>query len=330
MKVAIVKLSALGDIVHAMVVLQFIKKYSKEIIIDWVVEESYKDLLDCHPDINKVHTVNIKKVKKKKSIYLLFSELSKVRKFGYYDLVIDMQGLIKSALIARMIPSKITLGFHKSSIRESFASIFYNQTFKIPYDKNIIDRNLSLIQYALKLPLNITEVQSKAPFLFSSKNFHNAALSSRSKNILIIPGASNASKRYQTSKFAKLANLIDANIIVIWGDSKEKILANEIKALSPKVIVSDKLSIESLISLISHVDLVIGPDSGPTHMAWALNIPSIALFGSTPGYRNSCVTLINHVIQSNSIVNPFKINKKDNSINDIDSTKIIQLVKKLI
>ena len=63
MKIAIVKLSALGDIIHAMVVLQFIKKYNPEILIDWVVEENYKQLLEYHPEVNKVHTVNLKKAK---------------------------------------------------------------------------------------------------------------------------------------------------------------------------------------------------------------------------------------------------------------------------
>ena len=95
MKIAIVKLSALGDIVHAMIVLQFIKKNNQSIDIDWIVEESYKNLLDSNPDINKVHVVNIKKAKKEKSIYLFLSELKKLRNLGPYDLVIDMQGLIK-------------------------------------------------------------------------------------------------------------------------------------------------------------------------------------------------------------------------------------------
>ena len=67
MKIAIVKLSALGDIIHAMIVLQFIKSHYKEIEVDWIVEESYKDLLESNPDINSVHVVNIKKAKEKKS-----------------------------------------------------------------------------------------------------------------------------------------------------------------------------------------------------------------------------------------------------------------------
>ena len=100
MKIAIVKLSALGDIVHAMVVLQFIKKNNHKITIDWIVEENYRQLVENSPDINEVHSINLKAVKKNKSIRLLFLELNKLRKIGRYDLVIDMQGLIKSAICA--------------------------------------------------------------------------------------------------------------------------------------------------------------------------------------------------------------------------------------
>ena len=127
MKIAIVKLSALGDIVHAMIVLQFIKKHNQNIEVDWIVEGSYQDLLIFHPDIKKVHVVNLKSAKKKKSFLLLLSELKKIRQLGPYDLVIDLQGLIKSALISWLIPSPVTLGFDKSSTRARMASIFYNK-----------------------------------------------------------------------------------------------------------------------------------------------------------------------------------------------------------
>ena len=181
MKIAIVKLSALGDIVHAMIVLQFIKKYNQEIEIDWIVEERYKELLEFHPEINKVHVINIKKAKQKKSIYLFLSELYKLRKLGSYDLVIDMQGLIKSALIARLIPSKTTLGFNKSSIRESFASIFYSKTFDYGYDKNVIERNISIVEFALGLKVNKNTIENKLPFLYSNQKNLYSGLSNRKK-----------------------------------------------------------------------------------------------------------------------------------------------------
>ena len=147
MKIAIVKLSALGDIVHGMIVLQFIKRYKPDIDIDWIVEESYKELLEFNPEINKVHTVNLKNAKKEKSLNLFLKELRKLRQFGHYDLVVDMQGLLKSAVVARIIPSIKTLGFDKISLRESLAAKFYNQTINIDYSNNIIDRNIDFASY---------------------------------------------------------------------------------------------------------------------------------------------------------------------------------------
>jgi len=330
MKIAIVKLSALGDIVHAMLVLQFIKKHNQNIEIDWIVESSYKDLLYFHPDIKMVHVVNFKSVKKKKSFFLLLNELAKIRKVGPYDLVIDMQGLIKSALISRLIPSSITLGFDKKSIRESIASVFYNKTFKYPYDKNVVERNLELIKFSLGLNCVKEDIGNKASFLYVDKKYLTTNLSSIKKNILLVPGASFEAKIYPVMKFSQLVNKIDANFLVVWGSPAEKKIAIEIKALSPNIKVMERLTLNSLISLISQVDLVIGSDTGPTHMAWGLNIPSITLYGLTPGYRNSYATSINRVIESNSKVDPLKINKNDFSIKDIAVNDIVKISNELL
>ena len=326
MKIAIVKLSALGDIVHSMIVLQFIKKHNKEILIDWFVEESYKELLEIHPDINKVHFVNIKQAKKKKSIFILQKEFEKVRKLDSYDLVIDMQGLVKSAIISKLIPSKITIGFDKISVRERFASIFYNKTFTFNYDKNIILRNVELINFALNLNIGKHQIDKKTPFLYAAIKYINTDLSNFKKNILIIPGASFKAKIYSSNKYAEIANNVDANFLVLWGNSNEKNIADEIKAKAPHVNIVEKLSLGSLISLISQVHLVIGSDTGPSHMAWGLNIPSILLFGPTPAYRNSYKTLTNQFIESNSKVNPFKINKTDFSIKEIQVDDIVKMI----
>ena len=330
MKIAIVKLSALGDIVHAMVVLQFIKKYNQKIEIDWIVEESYKELLELNPDVSNVHVINIKKAKTKKSFFLLFKELKKVQKFGPYDLVIDMQGIFKSALVSRLIPSRNTLGFDRSSIRERISSIFYTKTFKYAYDQNIIERNFELTKFALVLPFRFQEIRHKLPFLFSRKKYLNPYLSNIKKNIVLVLGASLLSKRYPVEKFAELTNLLEANYLVIWGSNEEKLLANEIKKLAPHINICEKLSIEALISLFSQVDLIIGPDTGPTHMAWGLNIPSITLFGPTPGYRNSFISLDNAIIESKSKVNPYKIKKNDLTISNIEVSEIVKIAKKIL
>jgi len=85
-----------------------------------------------------------------------------------------------------------------------------------------------------------------------------------------------------------------------------------------------------LISLVKQIDLVIGPDTGPTHIAWALNIPSITIFGPTPGYRNTCITSINKIIESDSIVDPNKIDKNDDSIKSIKVRDIVKISNKLL
>jgi heptosyltransferase I len=329
MRIAIVKLSALGDIVHAMIVLQLIKKSNNEISIDWVVEEKFKELLDSHPHINQVHSVKLRSAKKKKSIFLLYKELKKFKKLDSFDLVIDMQGLIKSALISKLIPSKQTIGFDKFSARESIASSFYDKTFNCRYDKNVILRNIELLEFSLRGSFNKKQIDSKNPYLYSKEHELNVTLSKSKKNILLILGASNESKRYPAYKLGEMTKLIDANFLVIWGNTQERNLASQIKEISPKIHICNNLSIGSLINLISEVDLVIGPDTGPTHMAWALNVPSIVLFGSTPGYRNTYQTPINRIIESKSNVDPLKIKKDDFSIDQISPREILRVVKEI-
>jgi heptosyltransferase I len=330
MRIAIVKLSALGDIVHAMVVLQFIKSFDKEVTIDWMVDEAYKELLEQCPDINQVHRIKLKECKNKKSLVLLFNELKKLRKLGHYDIVIDMQGLIKSAIVSKLIPANKTIGFDKDSSRERLASVFYSDKFKYEYSKNVIERNAALVEFALNINISKLQIQHKDPFLFPKSLKLVDNLSTFKKNIILIPGASHIAKSYPASKFAELTTLFDANFLVIWGNKEEKIMANKIKELSNKVNVCNQLQLEDLMLLISKVDLVIGSDTGPTHIAWAMNIPSITLFGPTPGYRNTYQTSINRTVESDSKVDPLKINKADFSIQNIHVKEIFDIAKKLL
>ncbi|MBT7558603.1 lipopolysaccharide heptosyltransferase I [Candidatus Woesearchaeota archaeon] len=322
MKIAIVKLSALGDIIHAMVALQFIKRKYPDCQIDWIVEEGFKGILENNPDIDKIHTVNLKKAKQQKSLKLLFKEFKKIRQFGKYDLVIDAQGLIKSAIVARMIPSDKTFGFDKDSLRESFAAKFYTDTCHINYDENIIKRNLFVISSALGISISHDDIISKQPFLLAKNQIPPNSLSNSKANIAIIPGASFKSKIYPVEKYIQLANKLDANIVILWGNEEEKLMAEQIQFNASNVSISSKLTLDELKVVIAQMDLIIGGDTGPTHMAWALNVPSITLFGSTPGYRNTYTTDINLVIESKSEVNPYKIDKNDLSISDIKVNEV--------
>ena len=332
MRIAIVKLSALGDIIHAMVALQFIKQHLPNSTIDWVVEEGFKDILDNNPDINEIHTVSIKKAKQQKSIKLLFNEIKKLRKLPRYDIVIDTQGLIKSAIVSRAIPSDQTFGFDRNSLRESFAAKFYTDVCSISYDENIIKRNITVISSALSIVASHNDILNKQSFLFSNSQISSDLLSDSKANIALIPGASFKSKIYPVDQYAQIANELksQANFIVLWGNQSERNMAEQIQKNAPEVHIADKLTLDELKGFITQTDLVIGGDTGPTHMAWALNVPSITLFGSTPGYRNTYTTKTNRIIESNSKVNPYKINKDDLSIKAIRVSDIVKTAKELL
>ena len=329
MRIAIVKLSAIGDIIHSMVVLQYIKEEYPDLTVDWFVDNSLKDILENNPHINQIHTLRFREAKKKSSL-LFINEILKLRNLKKYDLVIDMQNLIKSAIVARVIPSNRTIGLNKASSRESLASIFYSEKYSVEHSLNVIKRNISIINKALNINITNDDIIRKKPFLFF-ENLSCVDLISKTKpNILLVPGASFTSKMYPIKGYVKISKKINGNFIILWGSPSELLLAEEIKLLSPNVHVVNKLSFNDLKALISNVDLVIGSDTGPVHMAWALNKASITLFGSTPGYRNSYVTNINQIIESNSKVNPYKIDKNDFSIQEINADDIIRLSYKLL
>jgi heptosyltransferase-1 len=329
-KIAIVKLSAMGDIVHCMVVLQYIKKAYPNLKIDWFVEKTFAPLLQYNEDIHQVYEIHLKSLKKNKSKILQQVNLIKSYAKNNYDMVIDAQGLIKSALVCKLLGTH-RVGFSKNSIRERFASFFYKQKVDIGYDKNVIVRNTTLFSHALDMAIEENDILNKKPFLFfkNEDKIIEEYLDKTQKNIVLVVGASFISKIYSKEKFAAIANALGENCLIVWGNEFERKTAQYIQEHS-KAKVLPKIDLNTLKALISKADLVIGNDTGPTHIAWGLNRASITIFGSTPGKRNTFQTPINKIIESKSIVNPFKIDKTDVSINKIDEQEIINMAQELL
>lgn len=330
MKIAIVKLSAMGDIIHAMVALQFIKEKNPEIKIDWFVEKTFSKVLEYNPDIDNIYSLDLKSIKKDKKNIPNQIQIIKEYSKNNYDLIIDAQGLIKSAIVSKFLGKKIA-GFDKKSTRESLASFLYNKKINSSYEKNVIDRNIDVICNSLDIEVRKDEILNKKPFLFF-KNEDEVIydyLKKQKRNILFIIGASWPSKMYSKEKFAKIIDYIDENCLIAWGSEEEKNIADEI-ALNSKAQVLPRLDLNSLKAVVANSDLVIGNDTGPTHMAWALNVPSITIFGCTPGFRNTYQTNINKIIESKSKVNPLKLNRDDFSIKDIDEKEIVNLIEELL
>ena len=331
MKIAIVKLSAMGDIIHAMVALQYIKHQHPSIEIDWIVEQGFAKVLEGNPHIDNILPLNLKAIKSDKS--KLFSQIKIVKEYAknQYDLVIDAQGLIKSAITAKLLSCKNIAGFSKESIREGVASRFYKQKVEIEYNANTIDRNAKVMSEPLGFEITPEMIIDKKAFLFyDDSNFDiEEYLSTKSKNIIFVIGSTWESRNYPRDKFARIANELQANCLVAWGSVEEQEKALWIEASSPYATALPKIDLNRLKIIIAKSDLLIGNDTGPTHMAWGLNIPSITIFGPTPINR-VYQTPINRVIKSTSEVDHYNLNKNDFSICDINSDDIIKMAKELL
>ena len=325
MKIAIVKLSSLGDIVLSMVALQFIKKTYPNSRIDWIVEEQFRSVLEKNPQIDNIFTVSLRKVKKEKSVFLLLRELRKLRRLKSYDIAIDAQGLLKSAIVAKIISKNKVIGFDKKSARESIASIFYNHKVSIGYDENTIDRNISVICKSIDIEVQSNEILNKKPFVFPS----NDKKSNNNQYIVFVVGSTWESRNYPENKFLDIANKLKKKCIVIWGNESEMNKAKWMERQSDFVEAAPKLELDDLKQVINSSVLVIGNDSGPSHFAWAMNIPSIILFGPTPVNR-VYQTKINRVLKSSSKVDHYNLDKDDFSIKEIQVNDIVEIAKELI
>lgn len=322
--ICIVKLSALGDIVHAMIVIELIKNFMPESFITWIVDSRFYDLLKGHNRIDKVMALPLKDKKYSYS----FSVARKYREQnGLPDVVIDLQGLLKSAIVCRVIggfKSEI-VGFDMNSIREKIASFFYTKRVNVDYGENIIIRNATLACSAIGFKFTYSQILNKAPLF----NIANKPTQNKVPIVLICPFASEPSKCYD--KFRDVILGLDGalDIFLCYGNESEKSKAEKI-ILGTNAKLTDLMSLNELTQFISGCDLVIGNDSGVTHLAWAQNRPSITLFGNRPSYRNAFVTDKNLVIDTGKKIDPKRIDKNDFSIQQINPQDVINAARSLL
>jgi heptosyltransferase-1 len=136
-------------------------------------------------------------------------------------------------------------------------------------------------------------------------------------------------KNYPKEKFLQISDILETKIAVVWGTEEELEIGEWLVANSDNISLAPKMNLDQLKHYISTSSLVIGNDTGPTHMAWALNVPSIVIFGLTP-VEQAFQTPLNRVIKSNSPVNHRKIDKSDFSIRNIDAMRIVELAQELL
>ncbi len=279
-RILLVKTSSLGDVIHNCPVVADIRRHFPDALIDWVVEESFADIPRLHSGVNQVYTVAFRRWRKQILNPQIWSEIKHFKQIiaqQQYDAVIDSQGLLKSALIT-WLANGTKYGYDKQSIREAIASRFYDNTYAISYQQHAVTRNRTLVALSLGYapPSNAPDygLQAKSDLSFLLKK----------PFIIALHGTSRDSKLWPIEHWIELGKTLknqQLNLLLPWSNSAELSRAEQIANTLENVVVLPKLSITELASVISQAKAAIGVDTGLSHLAAALNIPTIALYTDT-------------------------------------------------
>ncbi|WP_139524074.1 lipopolysaccharide heptosyltransferase I [Helicobacter pylori] len=328
MKIAIVRLSALGDIIVSAVFLAAIKECLPNAQIEWFVDERFSAILEHSPYIDKLHPIALKSALTTFNPLKIFKLFKSLRAYEY-DIIIDMQGLVKSALITQMLKAPRKVGFDYASAREGLSAFFYSQKVSIAYDEPILKRNFTLLSQALNLPKNeISESLSSRSKVFSyqdSPKINALNLNKNKPKILFVLETSKINKTYPIEHFKELALALENfQICLLWhaNEDKANALYGALKNQRDALLLP-KLTLNEVKALLFKMDLIIGGDTGITHLAWALQKASITLYGNTPMERFKLESPINVSLTGNSNAN---YHKKDFSIQNIEPKKIKECV----
>ena len=284
MKVLIVKTSALGDIIQAFGVLNYLHDRFPGIEVDWVVESSLQSIVAAHPLVRTAIAVNTKSMRKKWS-WSSFSQTVKLLRKERYDVLFDLQKNMKSGLISAFSRSAVKVGFGFKTVREWPNVLATNKRFNLPIDANIRLQYLGLLQKYFGD--DKTSSQSSVQFRIQQEEKTKVAsilqVSSHTK-IMVCPGSKWINKQLpvetMTAFLLQIQSHYGADFYLMWGDAEEKAYCEQIQKKTGGVVV-DRLSIPAWQNLMCCMDLVIAVDSSALHLSATTGTRSFSLFGPT-------------------------------------------------
>ncbi|WP_181566318.1 lipopolysaccharide heptosyltransferase I [Helicobacter monodelphidis] len=335
MQEAIIKLSSLGDIIHLALLLPMFESRQRE----WFVDEEFSEILRYSPFVSQIHPLPIRKLLKGRRWRELYTLLNNLKQLNSYDYVIDAQGLLKSAIIAHFLPSKRKIGFSFQSAKEGLSALFYHEHCHINYQEHILKRNAKLLSEAYCLPYKhqlLDEFLQKGrlcclPGLNASdeakQKIQTLIQDYKGKKIVFALESSKPNKVYPPQQFLVLSKYLDKNFHIFLLSYSYPLIAQEMQESNPCLVCLPKLSLDEVKALLMQVDLVIGGDTGVVHLAFALNIASITLFGNTPIERFALLSPINRALRAEASRD---YQKDDFSIATLCPKKIAEIAKDLL
>lgn len=280
MRLLIVRLGALGDIVHTIPAAAALRRAFPEARIDWAAEAAYAPFLSLVQPIDRVIPLEGRSIR-------AWADLARRLRRASYDAALDFQGLMKSAVLARASGARRVLGFSIRHLREKGARPFYSHVPAGGEPAHVIQKNLGL--------LSTVGVQSSLvefPIASTPSRALDAVLheSAETPIALINPGANWPNKRWPPLRFGQVAAFLrearGLQPYVLWAPDERELAQAVVDASRGGARMAPPTTIVDLVELARHAAIVVSGDTGPLHIAAAVGAPAVGIFGPTNPARN--------------------------------------------
>jgi heptosyltransferase-1 len=298
--VAIVKLSSLGDVIHALPVARALRRARPDTRITWIVEAREYAILRDHPDLDQIIPVDTRRwrrlVRRPAGAREVMGKLGRLHRrvrLGGFDVAIDLQGLLKSGVLTAYTGAPLRIGFSASHCRERMNVLFTNRRVTPPpTSAHVVEQYLTLLG-----PLGISPGVPEfhlPPRPVAERRMADALAEAglkRSDRIVALnPGAGRPEKQWPVERFRALAERLvteaDTRILLLWGPDEIHMAKQIGSGLSARAVLAPPTDLDELTAVLRRVDLMVAGDTGPLHLAAALGTPALGLYGPTRAARN--------------------------------------------
>jgi heptosyltransferase-1 len=295
MRILIVKLGSIGDIVHTLPSLAAIRHALPDAEVSWVAERRTSEILRDNPLLDRLIEIDTKALRRGlMSGETLRAPRQQLRllRASAFDLALDFQGLIKSAMIARLSGSRRIYGFAREALREPASRFLLDQTVSIPAGLHVIRKNLHLVESALGIPALLGETELEFPIALdeSHEREARAAAGLDGPYAILNPGGGWPTKLWSAEKFGALAdelwNHFGLHSLITAGPGEDELAKQALSSSKSGRAKSVSVSLKGFCALAKHAEVYVGGETGPTHLAIAMRTPVVGLLGPTEWWRN--------------------------------------------
>jgi lipopolysaccharide heptosyltransferase I len=283
--ILVLRLSALGDVIHTIPAVKAIQAALPESNLAWVVERPYRELVRI---VTGVETIPVSMKKWGRAFVSSRGEMFAARAaMRGYDVAVDFQGLIKSASLAWVSRARVRIGFERETMREPAAGVFLNRRVSVDRTLHIVEQNLALARAVAPDIAGMPEVDFK-PFAADP----SGKLSELTDRVVLVPGAGKREKQWPPERFGEIARHLGDHALAAWGPDEQELAEATGAEIAPAT------DLRELAWLLQRARLVIAGDTGPLHLAAALGTPVVALFGPTDPRRNGPYGQLGNVVET--------------------------------